>query len=284
MRSLCFAILVLYSFASSAEIFRGPRSSGAGGTGIAGVMGAEGALLNPAMVPLYKGSTVGAYFRDGYVDSAAHKQGWGFGALDNGPEVWFPGAIHYVRTRETAAGVPAANGELWHVALGERVSENFAVGFTAYRLVHKTDLDSYEQWNGGMGLMFMVNPELGFGYTLNSILGTSARVPTGLKEPLEQGVGAMVGFGEELRMRGDIRHQVRDNPHNHLTTAFGVESKTEEFFVVRAGYRYEGVTARSVWTAGLGFDGPKLKANYAFEKNQERTSGALHSVDLSIPF
>ena len=64
----------------------------------------------------------------------------------------------------------------------------------------------------------------------------------------------------------------------------GFESKTSDTLVLRLGYRYDDLNVQHIWTAGIGFDGPRLKANYSFEKNQEGTSGALHSVDMSIPF
>ena len=40
---------------------------------------------------------------------------------------------------------------------------------------------------------------------------------------------------------------------------------------------------QSYLTAG-GLQGPRLKLDYAFEKNLKGTDGALHSVDIRLPF
>lgn len=269
-----------------AQIFRGPASSALGGAGVAGISGTEGVFLNPALVPVFHNSSLNAYFRDGSIGPGEHRWAAGLGAIDNGEDVWFPGALHYVRLRETGLVSSPVNGELWHVGLGQRFGEHFSVGVSVYRLAYNVvnDHTSYVQWNGSFGTLFMINPHLGVAYVLNHIANPSSATPRNLRQDLEQVAGVFAALGDLARLRLDISRQEHFNPDHKLAYRVGFESKTSDLFVMRLGYAYDDLKFRHVWTAGVGFDGPRLKANYSFEKNQEGTPGALHSVDLSVPF
>ena len=54
--------------------------------------------------------------------------------------------------------------------------------------------------------------------------------------------------------------------------------------VFRLGFRRDELADSRIYTAGIGFNGPRLRFDYTVEKNAENTSGALHSVDLRVPF
>jgi hypothetical protein len=56
------------------------------------------------------------------------------------------------------------------------------------------------------------------------------------------------------------------------------------FFLLRLGFRHDEAGEGRLATAGLSLDGPKLKLDYALVKSVTDSSGALHSVDLRIPF
>jgi len=270
---------------AQAEVFRGPQSSAMGGTGVAGLEGAEGALLNPALIPMHSGSGVDAYFRDGEIDLGQHWHSYGVGGLDNGPEVFFPGALHYLRLRQTGDHSEPVNSEFWQLAVGERAGEHFALGLSVQRLVQDTELGKrFTQWNYTIGSVIPINTGLGVAYVLRNLAQVGSDVPLALREEFQQTLGVYAGLGEVARVRFDVSRLERQNPDHKLDFRFGFESKTSPLMVLRMGYRYDDLTGRRLWTAGVGFDGPRLKAHYAFEKNQDRVSGALHSVDLSLPF
>lgn len=276
--------LLLLVCALNAEVFRGPQSSALGGSGVAGMPGAESGLLNPALIPLFNGSGLDAYYRDGYVDRGQHRQAWGFGAIDNTREVWFPGTLHYLRTRDTGRSEIPADGELWHAAIGQRV-DRFALGASVYRLAYDLKGDrTYEQWNYSIGAVYQITEEVGVGYVLKNLAGASSSVPVGLREDLSQTLGFYASLYEIARVRFDVSRRERFNPDKRMAYMFGLENRTTQLFLLRLGYRYDDWANQRVWTAGLGFDGPRLKVDYAFEKRQERTSDALHSVDLRLVF
>jgi len=270
--------------AAHADLFRGPQSTALGGSGVAGMPGAESGLLNPALIPLFDGSGVDAYYRDGYSDRGRHDTSWGFGAIDNGKDVWFPGTLHYFRSREMGRSDIPADGELWHAAIGQRV-DKLAVGVSAYRLSHDLKGDRrYEQWNYSLGAVYQVVENFGVGYVLKNLAGAGSNIPVGLREDLSQTLGLYGNINEIARLRFDVSRRERFNPDKRMAYMFGLESRTSEMLQLRLGYRYDDWANQRFWTAGFGFDGPRLKVDYAFEKAQERTSDALHSVDLRLVF
>ncbi|MBX3020379.1 MAG: hypothetical protein KF799_01780 [Bdellovibrionales bacterium] len=283
MKILAFFLLI-FSFAQVHALpFRGPMSSALGGTGVAGMDGAEASFLNPALIPLFQGSAIDGYYRDGYEAPGRHRQAWALGAIDNTRDVWFPGAIHYVRTRDTGRGLPA-EGDLWHVSIAERF-EQFTLGLSVYRLVYDVQNDrEYTQWNGSVGGVYMIHDGLGVAYVLSNVAQPGSNVPKPLREDMRQTAGVFAKWGEIARVRFDLERQERFNPDHDMAYMFGLESKTSEMLILRLGYRYDDWANERIWTAGIGFDGPRLKLDYAIEKNQEGTPGALHSVDLRLVF
>lgn len=273
-----------FNFSAQAELFRGPISSALGGTGVAGLPGSESALANPALVPLYGQSSVDAFYRDGMLSSGEHRQAIGLGALDHTGDSIMPGALHYLRMRDTGRYRLPVNGELWHGALGQQYNQ-FAIGVSGYRLIYDVPTDrSYTQWNYSVGTVYMFTTSIGIGYVLKNLANPGSEVPLGLREDLTQAFGVLMGLGDVARLRLDLARAEHFNPDHKMAYMLGFESKTNDLFIFRLGYKYDDLKFQRLWTAGLSFDGPKLKIDYAFEKNQDRTSGALHSVDLRLPF
>lgn len=271
------------NFVYAAELFRGPMSAALGGAGAAGMPATEAAFLNPALIPLLKGSSLDLIYRDGYASAGRHRQALSLGAMDNSGDVWFPGALHYVRLRDTGRSALAADGDLWHAGIGEQIGR-FTVGLSGFRLRHEVGNEAYTQWNFTLGTLFMIHENLGVAYVLKNIAQPGSDVPMGLREDMAQTIGVFAGLGEVARLRVDVSRQERFNPDHKMAYMVGLESKNSEFLLFRFGYRYDDLAGQRVWTAGLGFDGPRLKADYSMEKDQYGTPGALHSVDLRLVF
>lgn len=283
MRALI--ILLLMSFNARAEFFKGPVSSALGGTGRAGISSSEGAFLNPAVIPLVKNYEFIAFYRDGDLGEGQHRQGWAVGAVDNSEDVFFPGAAHYGKIRDTGRADRPMNGEIWHMAGAYLFADRLSVGFSAYRLNYTSKGDRpYEQWNGSLGMVALVNELISVAYVYDNIARPGSATPIGLREDPKHSVGLFARAGEIMTLRADAQRETAFNPDGRWTYMFGLESVTSEFFVVRLGYRLDDLRSQRFATGGFSFNGPRLKIDYALEKNIEGTSGALHSVDLRVPF
>jgi hypothetical protein len=282
------AYLILMFFLAPfarAEFYRGPITKSLAGSGRAGLPGMESAFLNPALIPLVKASEMSVFYNDGYTGPSELRNGWGLGIIDAHKEVYFPGALHYVRTRETGRASGAVDGELWHMAVGKNISDRLAVGGSLYRLTHDVEGDSeYEQWNGALGFLILISENMGVAYVLDNPAKPAGRTPIGLREDMQHHIGFYGTIAQAIKVRADIGRQEKFNPDHKLNYALGVESMTSKWLLFRAGFRRDELADRRLWAAGLGFNGPRLRVNYAFEKNPEGTGGAAHSVDLIVPF
>lgn len=278
-------LLFLSALNLNATVYSGPVSRSLGGTGRAGIGGMEGAFLNPATIALLKNYEVDFYYTDGYARDGEHRNAWMVGAGDNTEGVLFPGALHYGRTRDTGRAGAPANGEVWHAAGAYLLSDRLSVGLSAFRLQSKVvDDGSYTQWNGSLGAVVLLNEDLSFGYVLNNLVQPADKVPVSIREEMNQGLGLFYRAADSIILRADLVRPERHNPNKELTYMFGLESAPTELFAARLGYRHEAVTRRKIWAVGVAFTGPRLKIDYSLEKEQEGATGALHSVDMRLPF
>ena len=276
---------LLISLNTSADVYTGPISAALGGGGIAGLSGPEGGLKNPALLPLSKGFDFAAYYKDGYADYGQHQTAYGVGAIDNAKDTLFPGSFHYLRTRETGVASGPVDGEIIHAAIAKHFVERVSIGFSLYRLVHDVEsAGSYTQWNGSFGALVLVTENIGVGYVLNNPAKPGSNVPQTLRQDLNHGIGAYGMLTEIARARFDLKREEKFNPDHKLNYAISLETMTSPYVVLRVGFNRDELQDKKVWTAGFAFQGPRLKVDYAFEKNEERTSGAVHSVDLRVPF
>lgn len=283
MKILSLILCFVFPLLANAEAFRGPWSSALGGAGRAGIDSAEAALLNPALLPLVRNYEFEGYYRDGELDPDQHKTDWGLGAADNRSDVLFPGALNYIHLHDAnVAGAPA-DGELWHVAVARRIFD-ISVGLSGYMLTYNVNGQSYRQFNYNLGTLWMITPDIGVAYVLNNIAKPGSDVPQELRQDLQQGVGFLASIWEIARIRFDITRNEVNNPDQRLVYMAGFENQMSAYGIFRMGYRLDDQNDQRYLTAGIGFNGPRLKLDYTFEKNLEGTSEALHSVDMRIPF
>lgn len=285
MKLLCVFLLISFSFVGHAEFFRGPQSSALGGTGRAGLSSSEGAFLNPAIVPLIAGYESQVYFRDGDIDAGQHRHAYGLSLSDNGQDVMFAGNATYLRLHDTGRTPTPVDGDLWHAAIGKAFAERFSLGASFYRLQYNVLNDRrYTQWNYSIGGIWLPLPKLAVAYVVSNLAHPGSETPMGLRQDTSQGAGVNYELYDFVRLRADVARQEMFNPKHRLNYGFGIESLTSDYIVMRVGFRRDELADQRIWTAGFGFNGPRLKVEYSFEKNEERASGALHSVDMTLPF
>lgn len=257
-----FSLISIHNLAS-ANFFRGPISSAMGGAGRAGISSSEGAFLNPAVIPLVRNYEFILFYRDGYLDEGQHRQGLMVGAVDNSEGVFFPGAGHYGKIRDTGRSVGGAEGEIWHLAGAYLFSDRLSVGFSAYRLLFDDPIKEYVQWNASLGTVILVNDFISVAYVLDNLGKPGSEVPRGMRQDMRQSIGIFGRVEDILGARFDIEREERFNEDKKMTYMAGIESLMSEFFVIRLGYRAEELADQRFWTAGFGFNGPRLKMDYS---------------------
>jgi hypothetical protein len=280
-----FLLSFLFAFSTHAQVFEGPITAGMAGTGRAGLDANEGAFLNPALAGMLPKSEFAAYYKDGYSDVGQHRNAYGATISENSEDTILGGNIAYLRTRNTGQLSTPVDGEIWHAAFGKLFLEKFAVGFSVYRFAATpVDAPATEQWNGSIGGVFLILPKLGVAYVYDNPIHPSSDVPNEIRFLPQQSFGVFWSTPYLARLRLDLVHLDQLNPDNRWDIRTSVESEVGEFFLFRLGGRWDEIEGERYATAGLSFNGPKLKVDYAFEKNVARTGGAVHSVDLRTTF
>jgi hypothetical protein len=87
-----------------------------------------------------------------------------------------------------------------------------------------------------------------------------------------------------MRVTLDLTRWEKHNPDKKGIIQAGSEIQIGSFALFRFGYEIDDIRKRNSGTLGLGFNGPRLKANYSLVKAMKESDGALHSVDLRLPF
>ncbi len=130
----------------------------------------------------------------------------------------------------------------------------------------------------------MINKYFGAAYVLDNLAKPGSNVPVGLRQNVTQSAGFFGAVHEIVRLRFDVLRQEAFNANRGIKTMYGIETSKAGWTVIRVGYSRDERLDQKFATLGIGFSGPKLRVDYSLEKNLERTTGALHSVDLRLVF
>lgn len=286
---LVISILFFISSKGFAQSFVGPQASAIGGAGIAAVVPGESALLNPASVSFFKEYYATGFFSSGSHPNEGDRQQLGALLSDGSPDRIFQGSLAYVRSTSSPVGTNEVRTQDIHITGSNFVWKNVAFGISAHRFVyHRDGVPESTQYNGGAGILYVFSNQLTFGLVASDILKSmgSGAVPPEGRLNKTYGLGASYIFEDKLGLRLDITRPTDNNPNHNSNIMGGFESEWLQFFAFRSGFRWEEAVGpeKRVFTAGLGFKGPKLRADYGFEKDTEVAGGVRHSFDLWMSF
>ena len=281
---ILLGVLLSSTFAWSEPYFSGAQSLGLAGSGRAGMESAESAFVNPALLGFLK-SEAQLNYTDGMVRERSHSTNMGITIVDSEAGNISPGALSYRKLRSFGGALSApADGDLWHGALGKLISPQWGLGLSVYRLTYDSQgLDIPEQWNGSLGVIYLVTPNLGVAYVLDSPVKADDEVPEALRMNLRNSLGFYYSTEKNSRLRLDLSKQERGEVTENPDLAMSFEIKSADYVAIRFGHHWDGQTAENRLGAGIAFMGPRLKVEYGFLQNL-KDSQAMHSVDLRIPF
>lgn len=285
---MCFVInlsLTYFAEISHAQYFTGPVASGLGGAGRGAADEGEQILLNPATIVHSSTFTSSLIYTDGYNDEFEHDKTLGLNLSDNSEDIFFAGGYAYFKRRTTFANISTREQDYHQVAIGKFIFKQVALGATVYYL--KTDLigdRSYDQIDGHFGIHYNPIADLGLGLVFYNVGSRDHKVPLEIQNLDKISFGAHYIAMPMFRLRLDLSQQQVQNPDNKIETQFGVESKIGTFTLVRMGWHDSPLEDRQFYSLGFGFDGPRLKIDYFYRHNVDYNGGAMHGVDMRMPF
>lgn len=288
-RSLLVLLLSLYAYnthnLAHAQYFTGTVAQSLGGSGRAAAEEGEETFLNPAALAHSADYTADfVYGDDGrFRDQSGYF--WAVSFTDNNPDVMVPGALQFVKKLRSFSGLPDVEETFWQVSMGNFYREHLAIGLSVYRLqLDVAQSEDHVFWDGVLGVHYNPIPDYAVAVVFYNVIGTPEAVPVHLKQPQKVMLGNSYLVSDFVRVRFDIGRQVQLNPDTKWEVQTGFESFLNDFSILRFGYHSDPIRDLEGVSAGISFNGPRLKADYTFVKNTKADGGQLHSIDLRIPF
>jgi hypothetical protein len=259
--------------------FEGPVATAMAGTGRAAVLVTEGAHLNPATLAFVEGYNLGFIYGAESLGDRAGANKYHLVISDSGEDAMFPGALSYSRVglfqQDRSVDIQEVNA-----SIGYGFSEFFSWGVTA-KYIHQEikGSEKVNAFNGSTGFLLTPRRNLGFALTFDDFLEARdvAMNPT-------TGVGVNYVFEKLIMLRGDVVQPQKSNPSRRLIAMLGAETMfVGKDLKFRFGHRWDDFADRRLASLGLGWQGPKLGVNYAYEKNVDSTD-FRHLIDMLIRF
>lgn len=280
---LCLNVTPIWA---QAQYFNGPISAGLGGAGRASVDATETSLLNPAGLGFLQKYYGSAQFQNAIVRSSqgsnTDQQTWGFGLTDGSPGVVMPGSFNYLR--RTSRDLKLTQ-QFFHVGLAQHLGEGLSVGIALHYLKSEMGVLPHENFmDGDLGLMYYGIPRLGLGLVFYNLRGDSREYSTPI-ENYRQGALAMTyEISGAFQLRADYLYQLQMNSKNLGVALFGVENTLAYDFKLRLGVKEDGLHRAGYYTAGLGYAGPRLRFDYAFQTQSWGQKEQRHGFDIWLHF
>jgi hypothetical protein len=273
-------ILAILFLCSEAQAQVGSTADSLGGAGIASVQAVESGYLNPASLSQLKAYYVGGqYFRKNQAGNDNLDQ-FTLTVTDGGADSLFPGAL-IIRQRNFNVAGQTVKEQVYHIGVAVPLSKTFALGFSGY--LQRTNLpigSDYNQTNMDASAYWKMSDQLSFGFIAKGLFG-SKQVAFAQSQVLpSSGLGVQYTVIDILRLRADATYQYEQNSTDHFTQSVGAEFLLREDFILRAGYKADDIKGEGYYTAGLGWNGPRLKAGYAYQNETRNHIGSTHTIDI----
>ena len=140
----------------------------------------------------------------------------------------------------------------------------------------------FAQTNVQTGSLWAPNNSLGAALVFDNLLNPSDSVPESMRLKKTVGLGASYNHKQFVRFKADLvsaAYQDFAKP----TIGLGVESYMNRWLIMRIGLQRDNTEEASLYTAGMGFMGPKFGLHYAYVNSPQNESLTRHSVDLAVP-
>jgi hypothetical protein len=281
MQRLLMGLLLLTSFSSQAYV--GSVSAATGETGRAAVEASESPFGNPAALAFLNGYYFGAGYGASHQNRAGNAQDLSVSLTDNMKDTVVPTSFSYVQNTSRPEGVSDdVMGRTFKLSFGNFIRPGFAFGLGINHQDDRPPQDHYIQTNVQTGVLWAPNKDFGAALTFENLVPPNTDIPEAFRLKQTTGAGVSYNFKRFVRLKGDLV-SASNNNFGKPTLAFGMESYMNRWMILRWGLQRQNELDANLYTAGIGFIGPKFGFHYAYENSPQNESLSRHSVDLAVP-
>lgn len=255
-----------------------------GGAGIGGSHAYESAILNPASLIDVKKSYFALQTHSAGMEAPAKLRHYSVFMTDAGEDTNYPGTLFY-RQRTVDIRGQKTREQQFQLSGAAALTKSFAVGISGYKI--RTDLmtgSDYSQYNADLGAYWLASEALSMGAVFRGVAGSKNTTWLESRVLPMAGLGAEWRFFEMFRFRYDVNYFLEQNSQQRFRHQIGGEVRYDFMLVLRTGYSQDDRLGENRWTAGIGWEGPKLKVGYAYQKENRKNLGDMHSIDMWFDF
>ncbi len=267
---------------ANAQIATGTTAAGMGNAGRASVDPGENSWLNPAALAQARGYFFGMHGSVGDHAVDGNQKHFALTAADNEADQIVAGSLSYIHKNNSLASGNVYAQDLQIAAAG-LVFKGVALGVSVHRLVQEFKAGDRTQYDGTVGLLYSPIEALGFALVEYDLVPQDKAIPDNLRLIPTLGLGANWVIKEFMQVRLDLSHP-SSGADGRTDVMAGVGTYFQQNFAFRFGADFKETKNQTWATAGIGFTGPKLSLDYAFQKDIRQADGYRHLIDLWMPF
>lgn len=271
---------------SYAQRFQGPVATAMGGAGRAATDPVESFFLNPAAIRFLPPHLhVGIHGQNIEHPVSGDGNTWGVVLADGSLDKIVPGAFSYVRNTIRSPGAATARDQEFRASFGGLAYPGVGVGVGVHYREHEIEnVANYYQTNVDMGALWRPTPVFGVGITAQNILSADDKAPESVRDVPTIGLGVLLNYEERFQTRLDLVRPDKFNPDRRIDVAAGLESLFNSGLALRIGCHWKESENKTLLGAGLGYRGPRLQLDYAYQQDTRISGASRHLIDLWIPF
>lgn len=275
-----------------AQAYVGSVSAATGQAGRAAVEASESPFGNPAGLAFLTGYYFSAGFGATKQTEMGTEQDMSVSLTDNMKQTVLPTSLSYVQSSVRRA-LPTATGGFSEVtedafqrdfklSFGNFIREGVGFGLAVNHQDTRLPIEHYSQTNAQAGFLWAPNKVFGAALVMDNVLPVSGALPETYRLKQTTAIGASYNYKRFVRLKADVI-SASGNTWAKPEIAAGMENYVNRWLVVRWGLGRNNETESNLYTAGLGFIGPKFGVHYAFQSSPQNESLTRHSVDLAVP-
>lgn len=281
MQRVLVGLVLLISISSQAYV--GAVSAATGESGRAAVEASESPYGNPAGLAFLNGYYFSAGYGASHQTVTGNSQDLSVSLTDNMKDTVVPTAFSYVQSNLRPEGVSEdVFDRSFKLSFGNFIRPGLAFGLGVVHQDDRLPEQHYMQTNMGMGFLWSPSKEFGAALTLDNMITPNQETPEAFRLKQTVGMGASYNYKRFVRLKGDVI-SASNNSFGKPTLAFGMESYMNKWLILRWGLQRQNEMDANLYTAGVGFIGPKFGLHYAYENSPQNESLTRHSVDLAVP-
>jgi hypothetical protein len=270
-------------FSSVAQAYVDAVTAATGEAGRAAVEVSEAPFGNPATLGFVKGYYFTAGFGTAKQNNMGTNQDLVVSVTDSMKDTVVPTAFSYAQNNSRPEGANEDDlARAFKLSFGNQVRKGFGFGLGINYQDDKTPLERYTQGNLQAGFLWTPNESVGAALVFDNFVPPNDSTPEPYRLPQTVALGSSYNYRKFLRLKADLISGT-NNDLGLPTLAAGMESYMNRWLILRWGLQRNNELAANLYTAGLGFIGPKFALHYAYQNSPQNESLTRHSVDLAVP-